>query len=142
MSTQNVNVARYARNVEWDFFCDFQTLCSNSNIIPFKNKFEILTICHWKKTRETNNVTFSSILFWRCHSRQKSLKSVTFKKKISKLWIFHAKIQSSKHDWKIFKFSRQNKNMRHFWRFLPTVYAATFWLFTYTTQPRIPMKQT
>ena len=23
--TQNVNVARFARNVEWDFFCDFQT---------------------------------------------------------------------------------------------------------------------
>ena len=27
MSTQNVNVARLARNVEWDFFCDFQTPC-------------------------------------------------------------------------------------------------------------------
>ena len=26
LSTQNVNVARFARNVEWDFFCDFQTL--------------------------------------------------------------------------------------------------------------------
>ena len=25
--TQNVNLACYARNVEWDFFCDFQTLC-------------------------------------------------------------------------------------------------------------------
>ena len=25
MSTQNVNVARFARNVEWDFFYDFQT---------------------------------------------------------------------------------------------------------------------
>ena len=27
LSTQNVNVARSARNVECDFFCDFQTLC-------------------------------------------------------------------------------------------------------------------
>ena len=27
MSTQNVNVARSARNVEWDFLDDFQTLC-------------------------------------------------------------------------------------------------------------------
>ena len=27
LSTQNFNVARFARNVEWDFFCDFQTLC-------------------------------------------------------------------------------------------------------------------
>ena len=26
MSTQNVNVARFARNAEWDFLCDFQTL--------------------------------------------------------------------------------------------------------------------
>ena len=25
MYTQNVNVARFARSVEWDFFCDFQT---------------------------------------------------------------------------------------------------------------------
>ena len=24
LSTQNVNVARFARNVEWDFFCDFK----------------------------------------------------------------------------------------------------------------------
>ena len=23
----NLNVARFARNVEWDFFCDFQTAC-------------------------------------------------------------------------------------------------------------------
>ena len=27
LSTQNVNVARFARNFQWDFFCDFQTLC-------------------------------------------------------------------------------------------------------------------
>ena len=26
LSTQKVNVARFARNIEWDFFCDFQTL--------------------------------------------------------------------------------------------------------------------
>ena len=26
LSTQNLNVARFARNVEWYFFCDFQTL--------------------------------------------------------------------------------------------------------------------
>ena len=28
LSTQNVSVARFARNVEWDFFCDFQPLCA------------------------------------------------------------------------------------------------------------------
>ena len=30
LSTQNVNVARFARNVKCDFFCDFQTLCTMS----------------------------------------------------------------------------------------------------------------
>ena len=29
LSTQNVYVARFARNIEWDFFCDFQTLWSD-----------------------------------------------------------------------------------------------------------------
>ena len=28
LSTQNVNVVRFAHNVEWDFFCDFQTPCN------------------------------------------------------------------------------------------------------------------
>ena len=28
LTTQNVNEARFARNVEWDFSCDFQTPCS------------------------------------------------------------------------------------------------------------------
>ena len=27
-SNVDVNVARFARNVDWDFFCDFQTLCN------------------------------------------------------------------------------------------------------------------
>ena len=27
LSTQNANVARFARNDKWDFFCDFQTSC-------------------------------------------------------------------------------------------------------------------
>ena len=28
LATQNVNVARFARNVECDFFCDFHPLCT------------------------------------------------------------------------------------------------------------------
>ena len=33
---QNVNVARFARNVEWDFFCDFQifSLYFHVNFLP------------------------------------------------------------------------------------------------------------
>ena len=30
---KNVNVARFARNVEWDFFCDFQTLWKRSEFL-------------------------------------------------------------------------------------------------------------
>ena len=29
LSLKNVNLARFARNVEWDFFSDFQTPCSS-----------------------------------------------------------------------------------------------------------------
>ena len=32
LSTQNVNVGRYARNVEWDLICDFQTLWKQENL--------------------------------------------------------------------------------------------------------------
>ena len=35
LSTQNVNVARFARNIQCDFFCDFQTPCYN---LPFVNR--------------------------------------------------------------------------------------------------------
>ena len=32
MSTQHVNVARFARNFKWDFFCNFQTLCRKTGL--------------------------------------------------------------------------------------------------------------
>ena len=40
MSTQNVNVARFARNLDWDFFCDFQTPCSTF-IMSFTTKNDV-----------------------------------------------------------------------------------------------------
>ena len=40
LSTQNVNVAPVARNVEWDFFCDFQTLCNKIEHYLYPNKTE------------------------------------------------------------------------------------------------------
>ena len=45
LSTQNVNVARFARNVECDFFCDFQTLCFwwlLENLLKFHNELIII----------------------------------------------------------------------------------------------------
>ena len=41
MSNQNVNVTRFARNIEWDFFCDFQTLCLPAG----RTLFEIFIFC-------------------------------------------------------------------------------------------------
>ena len=38
LSTENVNVARFARNVEWDFFCDFQTPWGSICYVCIKNK--------------------------------------------------------------------------------------------------------
>ena len=47
---QNVNVARQARNVTWDFFCDFQTLCTQKEMVQkrvlspsFQRKEELVT---------------------------------------------------------------------------------------------------
>ena len=51
MSTQNVNVARFARNVEWDFFCDFQTPWGHATVFGNYDEnawfFSLLT-CDWK----------------------------------------------------------------------------------------------
>ena len=44
LSTQIVNVARFARNVEWDFFCDFQTPCYwNNSICGILNRIKVMT---------------------------------------------------------------------------------------------------
>ena len=37
LSTQNVNGVRFARNVEWDFFCDFQTLLRTLTFFNSRN---------------------------------------------------------------------------------------------------------
>ena len=36
LTTQNVNVARFARNVQWDIFCDFQTPYAFTIFIEFQ----------------------------------------------------------------------------------------------------------
>ena len=41
LSTQNVNVARVARN-EWDFFFDFQTLCVASKAAKEKMANDVI----------------------------------------------------------------------------------------------------
>ena len=39
LSTQNVNVARFARNIECDFFGDFQTLWRRETLVPQQFSF-------------------------------------------------------------------------------------------------------
>ena len=41
----NVNVARFARNIKWDFFCDFQTLCKGLK----------KSIANWAKKQATQH---------------------------------------------------------------------------------------
>ena len=47
-STQNLNVAHFARNVEWDFFCDFQTPCFPSNFDINLEKMKKKSKNSWK----------------------------------------------------------------------------------------------
>ena len=45
LSTQNVNVARFARNIEWDFFREFvtfKTLRSEGKVVYFVNNVAVL----------------------------------------------------------------------------------------------------
>ena len=57
-----VNVARYARNVEWDIFCDFQTPClSPLSILFYKKNATLLLwffpdqICLWSTQKQLSN---------------------------------------------------------------------------------------
>ena len=47
LSTQDINVARFARNVKWDFSRDFQTPCCYRNLNPRENspKSNLLKNC-------------------------------------------------------------------------------------------------
>ena len=46
LSTQNVNGARFARNVECDFFCDFQTPCAGAQSLEEPNRIRIGVAFH------------------------------------------------------------------------------------------------
>ena len=55
LSTQNVNVARFARNVEWDFFCEFQTPCDCAN-----KQLKMSTIS-WQCKQSADKITFNEM---------------------------------------------------------------------------------
>ena len=48
LSTEIVNVARFARNVECDFFCDFQTPCLQGQIL-FHKWISMQSFAKWPK---------------------------------------------------------------------------------------------
>ena len=63
LSTQNVNVAGFARNIECDFFCDFQTpcaLCPKSSIFRKNNQIRNLNF----RCQKWNIVILSSLITW------------------------------------------------------------------------------
>ena len=68
LSTQNVNVARFARNVEWNFFCDFQTLWLWRNV---RNRRFVLNESWKTRPKVWSNYLFRRIRFVviRCHHR-------------------------------------------------------------------------
>ena len=55
MSTQNVNEARFARIVEWDFFCDFQTHIAI--YLQVKNQYVEASNFRQTTTATTENIT-------------------------------------------------------------------------------------
>ena len=44
---KNVNVARFARKVKFNFFCDFQTLCMRCFFIQCKNMIKTVKVWQW-----------------------------------------------------------------------------------------------
>ena len=83
---ENVNLARFARNVEWDFFCDFQTpwtflFCISETDFPISKprmkggKTRWGTICRWTRisAREIKpNMAQDTSGSWRTSKRQTS----------------------------------------------------------------------
>ena len=68
MNFQNVNVARFARNVEWDFFCDFQ---------PPWTRWRFPTGLFW---RYLKNCIKSVEKSWLFHSLNRGLRFVTLER--------------------------------------------------------------
>ena len=56
MSTQNVDIARFARNVEWDFFCDFQTPCFYEFSLVLDLQLPIVVALHLSSTKWKSQV--------------------------------------------------------------------------------------
>ena len=68
LSTQIVNVARFARNIEWDFLCDFQTLWLQSGQ-RWKAFFNSSSKVFWcfvltKHSLTSNSNSLKLVIFW------------------------------------------------------------------------------
>ena len=55
LATYNVNVARFARNIEWDFFCDFQTPWCSTLLQTLLAKYRLLLTNHFSGCVESIN---------------------------------------------------------------------------------------
>ena len=66
LSTQNGNVARFARNVEWDFFCDFQTPCTCYNC-DITRTCTTLNSCQSLKCFSPLSLIYSNTFYYERH---------------------------------------------------------------------------
>ena len=71
MFTQNVNLACFACNVEWDFFCDFQTLLITNN--NFHILETLLTILYLWVTTQVSKVSKKAAAFLQLLLLQKNM---------------------------------------------------------------------
>ena len=99
MSTQNVNVARFARNVKWDFFCDFQTLCFSEKMQnPQKSKnisiFLLALAISFKKLKVEWAIYENWLLLKLFDSMKSNCVSFGFGSTICKYWV-HSPFQCS-----------------------------------------------
>ena len=62
MSTSNVNVTLFARNVEWDFFSDFQTPCRYRPTMALPALIEALSV----ESEKTWNPLWNGAMFQPC----------------------------------------------------------------------------
>ena len=84
MTTQNVNVARFARKVECDFFCNFQTLCwswTTRSVFCLLDESTFLS-------KRPKGVQFSKELSMALHSVQKLWKMSHFYKTLLCAYFF------------------------------------------------------
>ena len=85
MATQNVNLARFARNIKWDFFYDFQTLwccvprffviiiVSTEFMVLLEGKVVHIFFYNWERKKLKILLSFSANKSWKERLKKNAL---------------------------------------------------------------------